>query len=559
MSPSLCSTGKARGRSLSDDARARRYDTGVISGALPFINETFESVRESPTLQETIVAAAVAGAVVGAATGGPLADSIGRRGALLFGDAFFVGGAVLMGIAPGPLVLILGRVAVGIGVGIASMAVPIYIAEAAPPSIRASLVAVNTLLITVGQFASFVVNYFLAGVPHTWRWMLGVAGIPALIQAIGLRTLPESPRWLAWVGKEDKAKEAIVSTRRTMDEARQELNEVEEVADDSRRGASRNIVAKLRSLMARPEVRLELGLGLGLQALQQLVAINTVMYYTPTILQLAGLGARNALLTSLLPAGVNSVFSLIGMLIIDRCGRRPLLLASLFGCAVGLAVLGGSFSKAAHDPIPVIHGPLPEGVSPCPDTLSSASPPQTCSDCLSRGCGFCHPERPFYQRQAPGYCMAPVEESACLDEVGRLFKETETMEFDDEVCRSNHGLSSLVGLMLFLAFFAPGMAHIPWAVNAEIYPEDARGIGAAAATTVNWLANLLVAQTFLTLIEALGTAWTFWLFGIIAVIGLLVYSIMLPETNGLSLEDVQEVFRARIRRHGSEPLRFSRQ
>lgn len=295
---------------------------------MPFIKQAFDSVDRSPELQETVVAAAVAGAVAGAAGGGPLSDFCGRKGALLVGDIFFVAGALLMAFAPSPLVLIVGRAAVGLGIGIASMAVPIYIAEAAPPSVRASLVAVNTLLITFGQFASYLVNYWLSGVPYTWRWMLGIAGVPALIQGLGLAALPESPRWLATHGKFEQAKEAVIKTRRR-EEIKQELDELAELtgshppqsdgsyetnsplqnrypyrsgdveesdgavdaygrdngvrdgqddADlsykDQVERTEPSAFGRLRSMMIRPEVRLELGLGLGLQALQQLVGVR---------------------------------------------------------------------------------------------------------------------------------------------------------------------------------------------------------------------------------------------------------------------------------------------
>ena len=294
------------------------YDTGVISGALPFIKRSFSSVDSSPLLQETVVAAAVAGAVAGAAAGGPLSDFCGRKGALLTGDVFFIAGAVLMAFAPSPLVLIAGRASVGLGIGIASMAVPIYIAEAAPPRVRASLVAVNTLLINVGQFASYIVNFYLSGVPYTWRWMLGIAGVPALIQALGLKPLPESPRWLATQGKVKQAKDAIVKTR-LQDEIRTELSELAEIAgvtsisdagspseptspsktaaqdadeggtmqaiNDDESSAGKAVTDRtseqttmhksaIQSIKRRPEVRLELGLGLGLQALQQFVGVR---------------------------------------------------------------------------------------------------------------------------------------------------------------------------------------------------------------------------------------------------------------------------------------------
>jgi len=277
----------------------------------------------------------------------------------------------------------------------------------------------------------------------------------------------------------------------------------------------------------------------------------------PIVISWAGLSTRNALAIAVIPAGVNCLFSLLGMLIIDKCGRRRLMLGSLLGCVIGLAIIGGSFTFSAADPVRVLERPVPEdlpGVTAC----NASETLQTCADCLAQKCGFCHPSRPFWSRQADGFCLTPDSEKGCLDEVSRSFEETETMDFDVDTCRSNYGLSSLLGLAVFLATFAPGMAHVPWAVNAEIYPEEMRGLGAAAATTMNWVANLIVTQNFLTLVNGIGAANTFYLFGFFAIAGIVTYSIMLPETGGLTLDEVQEVFKARVARQGGEPLRYTR-
>lgn len=177
-------------------------------------------------LQETIVSMAVAGAIFGAAFGGWMSDKLGRKKSILTADVLFFAGAVIMAAAPAPWVIIIGRILVGLGVGMASMTAPLYISEASPASIRGALVCINGLLITGGQFLAYLINLAFTKVctqllfwilqsskyfqrltflinlqchlqaPGTWRWMLGVAGVPALVQFILMLYLPESPRWL---------------------------------------------------------------------------------------------------------------------------------------------------------------------------------------------------------------------------------------------------------------------------------------------------------------------------------------------------------------------------
>lgn len=169
---------------------------GVISGALLYIREDFEEVDKKTWLQETIVSMAVLGAIFGAAFGGYMNDKLGRRISIMVADVLFLVGAIVMAIAPAPWVIIIGRILVGLGVGMASMTAPLYISEASPYRIRGALVSTNGFLITGGQFLSYLVNLAFTHVAGNWRWMLGVAGIPALVQFVLMLSLPESPRWL---------------------------------------------------------------------------------------------------------------------------------------------------------------------------------------------------------------------------------------------------------------------------------------------------------------------------------------------------------------------------
>ncbi|KAG5242103.1 inositol transporter [Salix suchowensis] len=435
------------------------YDTGVISGALLYIKDEFEEVNQSSFLQETIVSMALVGAIIGAAAGGWINDAYGRKKATLLADVVFAAGAVVMAAAPNPYVLILGRLFVGLGVGIASVTAPVYIAEASPSEVRGGLVSTNVLMITGGQFLSYLVNLAFTEVPGTWRWMLGVAGLPAVVQFCIMLCLPESPRWLFM--KNDKAK-AIVILSKIYDIARLE-DEIENlsVAEEEERQKKNDV--RISDVFKSKEMRLAFLAGAGLQAFQQFTGINTVMYYSPTIVQMAGFSSNQlALLLSLIIAALNAAGTVLGIYFIDHFGRKKLALSSLTGVIASLVILAGAF--------------------------------------FGRSSGSSN----------------------------ELF-----------------GWIAILGLALYIAFFSPGMGPVPWTVNSEIYPEQYRGICGGMSATVNWVSNLIVAQTFLSVAEAVGTGWTFVILAGIAVLAVVFVTVFVPETMGLTFVEVEQIWKER--------------
>ncbi|CAN1300800.1 Inositol transporter 1 [Linum perenne] len=293
------------------------YDTGVISGALLYIKDEFEVVNQSSFLQETIVSMAVVGAMVGAASGGWINDKYGRKKATLVADVLFTCGSFVMALAPDPYVLIAGRLLVGLGVGVASVTAPVYIAEASPSEVRGSLVSTNVLMITAGQFLSYLVNVAFTEIPGTWRWMLGVAAMPAIIQFCLMLFMPESPRWLFI------------------------KDEIEHLSASSRKEEDR---VTYFDVFKTKEIRLAFLAGAGLQAFQQLIGINTVMYYSPTIVQMAGFQSNQlALILSSLIAAMNAAGSILGIYLIDHFGRKKLALCSLSGVITSLIILSTAF------------------------------------------------------------------------------------------------------------------------------------------------------------------------------------------------------------------------
>src|SRR5215207_3407181 len=201
------------------------YDTGVISGALLFIRQDFAPL--SPFMEGIIVSTLLVGAVVGALSGGPISDSFGRRPSVLLAAVIFGLGALAVAFAPSVAFIVVGRFLLGLGVGLASMIVPLYIAEIAPAARRGALVSLNQLMITVGILVSYIVGVIFTPI-EGWRYMFGVALIPALILGIGMFRLPESPRWLFNVGQTDKAR-AVLGRSRSQEEVELEFREMEEI------------------------------------------------------------------------------------------------------------------------------------------------------------------------------------------------------------------------------------------------------------------------------------------------------------------------------------------
>ncbi|XP_027332953.1 probable inositol transporter 2 isoform X2 [Abrus precatorius] len=442
------------------------YDTGVISGALLYIRDDFKAVDRKTWLQEAIVSMALAGAIIGASVGGWINDRFGRKKAIILADTLFFIGSVVMAAALSPAILIVGRVFVGLGVGMASMASPLYISEASPTRVRGALVSLNGFLITGGQFLSYVINLAFTSAPGTWRWMLGVAAVPALTQIILMLLLPESPRWLFRKGRQDEAKE-ILRKIYPPQVVEDEINALKESVEMEVKEASASDKVSIVKLLKTKTVRRGLYAGMGLQIFQQFVGINTVMYYSPTIVQLAGFASnRVALLLSLVTAGLNAIGSILSIYFIDKTGRKKLLLFSLSGVVVSLVVLTVVFHETTT------HSP-------------------------TRG------------------------------------------------CPSKYGWLALIGLALYIIFFSPGMGTVPWVVNSEIYPLRYRGICGGMASTSNWVSNLIVAQSFLSLTQAIGTSSTFMIFIFITVAAIIFVIIFVPETKGLPIEEVENMLQRR--------------
>uniref|UniRef100_H2SRS5 Proton myo-inositol cotransporter n=1 Tax=Takifugu rubripes TaxID=31033 RepID=H2SRS5_TAKRU len=512
------------------------YDTGVISGAMLLLKKELEL---SALWQEMLISSTVAAAALSALLGGVLNGLFGRRVCILLASFFFTVGGIVLSTAPGKEVLLAGRLIVGVGLGIACMTVPVYIAEASPPHLRGQLVTVNTLFITGGQFTASLVDGAFSYLQHDgWRYMLGLSVLPAVLQFIGFLFLPESPRWLIQRGLTQKARRVLSQIRgnQNIDE---EYDSIKNSLDEEDSGGGNNGPVIWR-MLTYPPTRRALLVGCGLHMFQQVSGINTIMYYSATILQMSGVrDDKLAIWLACLTTLTNFLFTLLGVWLVERVGRRKLTLGSILGTCLSLSVLAvGFLMSAQHSPPVTLHPTNPSLAN------STCSKYQLCEPCmLDPKCGFCYRENgsALLASSCVPVNKASTEHAAwgrCSN--SSLMKDQTYWAYN--YCPTSYSWLVLLGLVLYLAAFAPGMGPMPWTINSEIYPLWARSTGNACAAGVNWTFNILVSLTFLHLAQYFTYYGAFFLYSSMALLGFFFIYGCLPETKARRLEEIEALF-----------------
>uniref|UniRef100_A0A8C6T615 Solute carrier family 2 member 13b n=1 Tax=Neogobius melanostomus TaxID=47308 RepID=A0A8C6T615_9GOBI len=434
------------------------YDTGVVSGAMLLLKREWNL---SSLWQELLVSSTVGAAAVAALCGGSMNGTLGRRRCILLASFIFSIGGFVLGFAPNKEVLLVGRITVGLGIGLASMTVPVYIAEVSPPLHRGQLVTINALFITGGQFVASVVDGLFSYASDGWRWMLGLSAAPALLQFVGFLFLPESPRWL------------VLRRIRGGQDVEEEHQAIQDSIEEEQREEGSGGVVLFRILRHAP-TRRALIVGCGLQMFQQLSGINTVI----------------------------------------------------------LLVLAVGFLLSAQNSPPI--------TVPDRDNSSVCSSYSLCERCmLDPSCGFCYREN--RSSVLDSSCVAVALESTDRADHGR-YNAGPGLVWAYNFCPSSSSWVVLLGLVLYLASFAPGMGPMPWTVNSEIYPLWARSTGNACSSGVNWAFNVLVSLTFLHVAQYLTYYGAFFLYAALVAVALVFVVTSLPETRRLRLEDMEVLF-----------------
>ncbi len=301
------------------------YDTGVISGALLFIKNDIPLTHITEGL---VVSSMLVGAIFGSGASGPLSDKLGRRKLVFIISIVFIIGALILSFAQSMIVLVIGRFIIGLAVGGSTAIVPVYLSEMAPTDTRGSLSSLNQLMITIGILASYLVNYAFADM-EAWRWMVGLAVVPSVILMIGVYFMPESPRWLL-EHKSEKAARKVMAITRKQGEIDKEIDEMKEIIH-----ISESTWTVLKSIWLRPV----LVIGCIFALLQQIIGINAIIYYAPTIFSQAGLGDATAILGTVGIGSVNVIVTILAIMIMDKIDRKKLLITGNIGMVSSLLIM----------------------------------------------------------------------------------------------------------------------------------------------------------------------------------------------------------------------------
>lgn len=309
------------------------FDTSVISGAIEFIADP--KVFDLDAIEKGwAVSCILIGCMVGCIFTGPLSDKYGRKNILILTAFVFLVSSLGCALATDQLMFIVYRLIAGFAVGAASMLSPMYIAEISPARHRGKLGILNILAIFIGQSAAFFSNYFLKdyGGINNWRWMMGIMVIPSFILLVLLFFIPESPRWL--VEKRKNRKAYLVLKKINKESVENELTDIESSVQDVKGNLSQLLKGKLFKLLL---------IGISLAVFQQASGINVIMYYAPSIFKSAGFGTDSALLQTAIMGLINLTFAVVAMFLIDRFGRKPLMIIGSIGTGVSLLLLAITF------------------------------------------------------------------------------------------------------------------------------------------------------------------------------------------------------------------------
>ncbi|HLR19262.1 MAG TPA: sugar porter family MFS transporter [Staphylococcus sp.] len=301
------------------------YDMGVISGALLFIKD---DIPLNSFTEGLVVSSMLVGAIIGSGSSGPMSDRLGRRRVVFIIAIIYIVGALILALAPSMEILVLGRLVIGLAVGGSTAIVPVYLSEMAPTEQRGSLSSLNQLMITIGILSSYLINYAFTPI-EGWRWMLGLAIVPSIILLVGVAFMPESPRWLLEHRSEKAARDVMKLTFSTteIDKEIADMKEINRISDST------------WNVLKSPWLRPTLIIGCTFALLQQIIGINAIIYYAPSIFSKAGLGDATSILGTVGIGTVNVLITIVAIMIIDKIDRKRLLIIGNIGMVSSLLIM----------------------------------------------------------------------------------------------------------------------------------------------------------------------------------------------------------------------------
>lgn len=410
------------------------YNTTVASGILDHL-KTFFTL--STFQEEILISLLILGGLAGALIAGWAADRYGRKKVLFATSLIFIAGNLIMAATSSYGIFLEGRFFTGIAVGLTSVVAPLYLAEISPPNYRGRFVSIFQLMVAAGILLAFGMNLLFAE-KYSWRLVLYIGLIPAILQFLCLFFIPETPGWLMRDKKNKFAIETLDHLRED-EEWREHLGEMKQTAAGKKAGKF--------PLFLQPHIRRIFFIGLFLGIFQQITGINTVFYYAPRIFsESASVSPQASLLATFVAGALSFITTFFAVCFLDKIGRRILLLIGIFGMIIGQALLSFSFASA---------------------------------------------------------------------------------------------IAAMIGVMIFVISFAIGLGPVTWVVLSEIFPLKIRGKAIGFVLFANWLSNYIISLTFLTLVGAIGTSATFFVYGLLSFTALLFTYFFIPETKGKSLEEIE--------------------
>lgn len=484
------------------------FDATVISGVVPFIRDYFGLTGPSGDLKLGWAVSALGwGAMAGNALAGALNDRFGRRRVLLGTALLFVVSSLLAAFATSFTGFVTARIAGGLAVGAAILTAPMYIAEISPADRRGSLVSLNQLMIVIGISASFFSNYFLLGLgEHSWRWMLGVQTIPAALYFILLLFVPESPRWLLLKGRNEQALQVLAQVGGEQ-HAQESLQQIRRSLE------SKQVSRGFRGLL-NPRIRFIMLVALGLAFFQQITGINAIFYYLPTIFAQAGDGVNDAFRQAVLVGLVNVGMTFVAIWLIDKLGRKPLLSVGVAGMALSLLTISWAFSQASYH--------VNENTYSM--AQSAAVPAELIADMRGLEGSSYGSEAGYVEALQKHLGVQPVEQHRQV-----LIGAALTM----------NAQLVLIAIIGFVASFAISLGPVMWVLLSEIFPNEQRGVAISAAGFWNALVSASVTFIFPWELSTFGSAGTFLIYGLFACAAFLFVLLLVPETKGRTLEELE--------------------
>ncbi len=491
------------------------FDATVISGVVGFVTRQFAL---DSWQQGLVVSAPTLAAVLASLTVGPLADLVGRKRILRLLALLYTVSAGLSALAPSFWSLVIARGIGGYAFG-SLMLAPIYIAEISPSRLRGAMVSVNQLNIVVGFSAAYFANYYLLALSqsaapwvvdvgldtHTWRWMLGLEMVPALVWLVLLALVPESPRWLIVQQRGDEARRILdrITPESGVDEAFEQI----QVSLAEAAGRAQTRLAEL----LRRELRFPLALGFLVAVAQQITGVNAVYFYAPTIFEQSGVGTNAAFAQAVWVGLTNVVFTVVAMVLIDRLGRKPLMVLGLAGVLVSMSLSSYGFHRASY-----------RLSAEAVDELSASIEVPDLAALIDVE----HADDLAFKRAL----KEAIGEDALRDHEAVLIQAA--IQIDPTLV--------LVGILGFVASFAVSLGPVMWVLLSEIFPNHIRGIAMSCVTFFNSLVSFGVQFFFPWQLANLGSAGTFLVYGGFAAVGLVLVVWLLPETKGRSLEQLEQ-------------------